>query len=85
MKKIIVVVAVVFGACTNSENPHVSDTEILKCETKALKECENIGYGGNDTCYLAFAQDCSAEDTVAAHELCLRQPGAKEPCVLYWR
>lgn len=67
--------------------PAKDQDRIQLCREDAEKTCETIGYGGNDTCHLNFAQKCSREDDRASFTMCVESFGMQTDwdCVLYWR
>lgn len=79
----ILMVMAILGGCVDSER----DPRVARCEAAAARTCEIIGYGGNETCYLAFAQHCSPEDADAARAACLEANDSppETACVLQWR
>ncbi len=83
MLKLTLIVLAFLTACAVGDND--VPQEALQCRADASSTCERIGYGDNETCYLAFAQRCSLQDAEDAHELCMSAPGATEPCMLRWR
>jgi hypothetical protein len=63
------------------------DAVVAECRSDARVACDTIGYGGNETCLLAFAQECSEEDASAANAACCASVGLPpgSDCRLVWR
>lgn len=81
MKTVVMLSAVLLMNCGDN----LLAPEVQRCEDAALDTCDRIGYSGSSYCYLAFAQECSEEDAVAARELCESGPAPSDPCILVWR
>lgn len=79
--------AVLLVGCATSDGESEVDAAVKSCHASARDACERIGYSNNETCLLAFAQDCSPEDEAAASAVCRAAdglpPGAE--CRLTWR
>lgn len=83
MKTALVVMAMLVGCAVDDETPDA----VVACRASAARSCDAIGYGGNATCLLVFAADCSPEDESAAHAACVAASGltTTDACVLQWR
>ena len=74
----------VLGGCLGDDS---KPPGVVECEQHAVQACAEIGYEGNQTCFLVFAQDCSDEDTELAHAMCceINSVPLSQPCRLTWR